>query len=153
MKQLPLAIGMALTALILLSITTSSSDESNWVTDFDTAKNTASQEEKIVMMSFQGSDWCGNCRRLEKILFENEEFKSFADSNLILLKVDFPMKKENKLSKEQTAHNDALADKYNREGKLPLVLFFNSAGEKIGALSYPEKDASAYISSIKKLIK
>jgi thioredoxin-related protein len=121
------------------------------VTDFDTAKTAAASEEKIIMMSFQGSDWCSNCRRLEKTLFDNEEFKTYADGNLILLKVDFPAKKENRLSKEQTAHNDELAEQYNPNGSFPLVLFFNEAGEKIGELPYPQKDVAAYIASMKKI--
>ena len=70
-----------------------------------------------------------------------------------MLKVDFPMQKANKLSKEQTAHNEALADKYNPEGKFPMVIFFNGKGEKLGTLQHPKDDVAAYIASIKELIK
>jgi thioredoxin-related protein len=155
MKQFQIATGLILSLAILLSLTskTPAETESKWVTDFESAKTLAAADEKIIMMSFQGSDWCGACKRLEKSLFQNAEFTAFADSKLVLLKVDFPMKKENKLSKEQTAHNEVLAEKYNQEGKFPKVVFFNGKGEKIGTLVHPKDDAASYIASIKELIK
>lgn len=153
MKKLQFITGLTLSLFILLSITTQGDPEVKWMNDFDTAKNTAASEDKIIMMSFQGSDWCAACKRLEKTLFGSDEFIQFADSNLVMLKVDFPMKKENKLSKEQTAHNDGLAEKFNPEGSFPKVVFFNSSGEKIGTLEHPQGDVSKYISSIKTIIK
>lgn len=119
-----------------------------WEVDFDTAKSKAG-EEKLILMSFRGSDWCAACKRLEKSFFEDPEFQSFASESLVLLKLDFPMKKENKLSKEQTAHNEALADKYNPEGKFPLVLLFNGSGELLGEIKTPMNSTEEYLSAIK----
>lgn len=123
--------------------------ESHWEVDFNAAKSKAG-EDKLILMSFRGSDWCAACKRLEKSFFEDPEFQSFAAQNLVLLKVDFPMKKVNQLSKDQTAHNEALAEKYNPEGKFPRVLLFNGLGEQVGELKTPLNSTEEYLTAIKK---
>ena len=123
--------------------------EAHWEVDFDTAKSKAG-DEKLILMSFRGSDWCAACKRLEKSFFEDSEFQSFASENLVLLKLDFPIKKDNRLSKEQTAHNEALAEKYNPEGKFPRVLLFNGSGELLGEIKTPMNSTAEYITAIKK---
>jgi len=144
----------ALIALfVLTSFVSSETKQSKWLVDFEEAKIEASNSEHIILLSFQGSDWCNNCRRLEKVLFENEDFITFSNDNLTLLKADFPMKKENALSKEQSKKNDALAEKFNPDGKFPLVVLLNSKGEKIGELTYPSKNVESYINSIRSVIK
>ena len=125
------------------------SAQGSWVTDMNEAKTLASESNKIILMSFQGSDWCGSCKRLDRQLFQSEEFKTFAEEHLILLKLDFPMRKENQLSKEQTTHNEALADIHNPEGAFPKVLLFSAEGERLGAMSYPSKSNAEYLESIK----
>jgi len=149
-------ITQAVAVLLLLSsfaIPSSSEQEAQWATDFEMAKTQAETEGKLVLMSFQGSDWCANCKRLEKTLFESESFQSLAAEKLVLLKVDFPMKKQNKLTKEQQQHNDALADTYNKSGAFPLVLVLDKDGKKIGQLPQPLASAEAYLVELNKLLR
>ncbi len=153
MRRFQFATGLILSMVILLSMTTQNTTEVKWITDFEAAKTAASSDNKVIMMSFQGSDWCAACKRLDKSLFQSEEFKELASSDLILLKVDFPMQKSNRLSKEQTAHNEKLAEEYNKEGKFPKVVFFNSDGELLGTLEHPKDDVASYIASINAIIK
>lgn len=122
--------------------------ELNWLTDFEQAKTKAAEENKVILMSFQGSDWCGNCKRLEKVLFQSEDFKTYAAENLILLKLDFPMKKQNKLPEEQVKHNEALAEKYNPNGMFPKDLLLTATGEKLGEFGYKEAESKPYIDYI-----
>ena len=138
--------------LVLLSFSKDEIQSVQWTTDFEDAKSSASSTERIILMSFQGSDWCGNCKRLEHSLFENGDFIDFASGNLIMLKVDFPMKRENKLSKEQTKHNEALAEEFNPDGAFPKVVILNAQGEKLGEMAYPSASPEEYIASIKSFI-
>lgn len=138
--------------LMLLSFSRDEIQTIYWNTDFETAKTAAASSERIILMSFQGSDWCANCKRLEHALFENSDFIDFYSGNLIMLKVDFPMKKENKLSKEQQKHNDELAEMFNPDGSFPKVVILNAKGEKLGEMAYPAKTAEEYIASIKSFI-
>ncbi len=148
-KKTSLILGGLFLALCL-SFTSITSD---WLINVDDAKKTASSESKHILLSFQGSDWCGNCMRLEKTLFESEEFKAYASENLVLLKADFPMKRQNKLDKEQTAHNEGLAEQFNTQGSFPKVVILNTNGELVGTMKYPLGSAKEYISSIQEIVK
>ncbi|MEM7162295.1 MAG: thioredoxin family protein [Bacteroidota bacterium] len=141
----------SLLIIVLLSFSFGIAEE-NWKTNFDDAKKEAAANEKIILLSFSGSDWCSNCIRLEKTLFESDEFSVFAKEHLVLLKADFPMRKANKLSKDQQQHNDALAEKYNKKGKFPAVFLLNEKGEVLGQMGHPYETPSEYIANIKTLI-
>ena len=124
----------------------------NWLTNFEQVKIQAEKQNKKILMSFSGSDWCANCMRLDKTLFQTEEFKKYAEKNLILLKVDFPSRKKNALSKEQQTHNDKLADKYNPKGLFPNTIIIDNNGEVLGSMKYPLNTASDYIKNIKGIV-
>lgn len=102
-----------------------------WLTDFETAKNTAVTENKYILLNFSGSDWCAPCIKLKQEVFESETFNLLAEKNLVLLRADFPRMKKNQLSREQTRHNELLAEKYNHEGKFPLTILLDSKGNVI----------------------
>jgi len=100
-----------------------------WITNFDTAKEKAAKENKYILLNFSGSDWCAPCIKMKQEVFESEAFSSLADKELILVRADFPRSKKNQLSKEQTKHNEALAEKYNPSGKFPLTLLLDAHGK------------------------
>jgi hypothetical protein len=69
------------------------------------------------------------CIKLKKDVFESEEFQAFAEANLVLVRADFPRLKKNQLAKDQQAKNDALAERYNHDGKFPLTVLLNEQGK------------------------
>lgn len=141
-----------LTSIILLTATLGYAQEgATWLTDFEAAKKVAKEENKQILMSFSGSDWCANCMRLHKTLFESEEFAAFAKDNLVLLQLDFPAKKKNKLPADQTKHNEELAEKYNKSGAFPTVLVIDAQGSVLGKLEYPQRAPADYINELKSI--
>ena len=68
-----------------------------WVTDIEQAKVISSEKNRHIILVFQGSDWCAPCIKLERGLWSTEEFKAYAKEHFVLLKADFPRKKNNKL--------------------------------------------------------
>lgn len=96
----------------------------NWQTDFEEAKRIASEQNKNIIIVFSGSDWCAPCIKLDKNIQQSEAFKSEAAKEWVLVKANFPRKKANELSKEQTEHNRKLAEKYNIVGKKSLCFWF-----------------------------
>lgn len=141
--------GVLLIAALLLALLP---NEVVWLSNFDLAKDEAKAQNKHILLSFTGSDWCANCKRLDNDLFSTSEFAAFANENLVLLQLDFPAKKQNKLSDEQSAHNEALAEKYNKSGTFPTVLILDASGKVIGKMKHPATTAEAYIASIQSLI-
>ncbi len=102
-----------------------------WLTNMTTAKEAATKENKYILLNFSGSDWCGPCIKMKKEVFESESFLGLAEKQLILVRADFPRSKKNKLSDEQTKHNEALAEKYNPSGKFPFTILLDANGKVI----------------------
>lgn len=102
-----------------------------WLTNFETAKDTATRENKYILLNFSGSDWCGPCIKLKKEVFESETFQSLAQDKLVLIRADFPRAKKNQLPKEQVKHNEMLAEKYNPSGKFPFTLLLTADGKVV----------------------
>ena len=102
-----------------------------WLTDWEQAQDKATQENKFILLNFSGSDWCAPCIKMKKEVFESEVFLSIAEKELVLVRADFPRSKKNQLSKEQIAHNEKLAEKYNPSGKFPLTLLVDTKGKVV----------------------
>jgi thioredoxin-related protein len=107
--------------------------ELQWNTDLAKAQAQAKKENKLVMLDFTGSDWCGWCIKLNKEVFSTEEFADYAKKNLVLVEVDFPRRKEQ--SAEQKKANQALQEKYSIQG-YPTIIVLNPDGKKLGDLGY-----------------
>ena len=102
-----------------------------WLGDFNEATAEAAKTHKLILINFSGSDWCGPCIRERKEILETAVFEDYAAGHLVLVRADFPRQKKNQLSKEQTQRNEALADKYNAEGKFPFTLLVDEHGRII----------------------
>ena len=120
----------------------------NWQTDFETSKELASKGDKIIVLVFQGSDWCAPCIKLDREVWSTQEFQDLAKDKLIMLQADFPRRKKNKLSNEQQEHNNTLADKYNKNGYFPYVVILDSDGNQIGSLGYEKTTPTKYFEKI-----
>jgi len=97
-------------------------------TVFEQAQNEAKQTRKLILLSFSGSDWCVPCIKMHKSFFENPEFKKTADSLLVLVNADFPRNRKNQLDGNIKKQNEALADRYNRQGAFPYTLLLDENG-------------------------
>jgi len=119
-----------------------------WLTDFEQAKQVARQENKEILMVFSGSDWCKPCIRLEQQIFTSDIFQAYALEHLVLLKVDFPRRKENRLSDDQLAHNERLAEQYNEAGAFPHLLLISWDGHVLRIIDAPPMDPGQFVQSI-----
>jgi thiol-disulfide isomerase/thioredoxin len=84
-----------------------------------TALDEAKNENKLVLLDFTGSDWCGWCIKLREDALGKPEFINYASKYLVTLVVDFPMHRE--MPGELKRANKALKDKYDVEGFPTLV--------------------------------
>jgi thioredoxin-related protein len=138
---------------ILLILVSFYGQGQNWLTDFEQAKKTASDQDKNIIIVFSGSDWCAPCIKLDKNIWQSESFKNEAAKDWVLIKANFPRKKANELSKEQTEHNRKLADKYNIEGSFPLVVILDKNGKLLGKMGFKNVSPEEYIKMIHALEK
>ena len=119
-----------------------------WLTDFEAAKTQARNQNKTLLINFTGSDWCPPCIRLNKQVFSPPEFSEYAAKNLVLLEVDFPRNK--KLSPEQQAANEKLANQFGIEG-FPTVVLLDANGQPLGEIDAGADGPKRFIAGIEKL--
>ncbi len=128
----------------------SSSAKSGWLTNLAQAQEEAKSRQKLLLMDFTGSDWCGWCIMLDKEVFSKPEFQEYATKNLVLLEVDFPRQKA--LPPETVAQNQRLANQYRIQG-FPTIVVLDSSGKPVGALGYMKGGPQAFIAELEKLRK
>lgn len=140
---------IVIAAFLVLSAT---SFAQNWTTNFEEAKATAEKEGKTILLVFSGSDWCAPCIKLDKNVWQSEVFKAYAQDKLVLLRADFPKKKNNALPDELRTSNLALAEKYNKEGFFPLVAVLDKKGKVMAKKGYENQSAAQFVAELQALI-
>jgi thioredoxin-related protein len=138
---------MKLLSLIIPFVFLSSTD---WLTDFEKAKEAARENHRYILLNFSGSDWCGPCIKMKKEIFEAQPFQDFANSNLVLVRADFPRHKKNQLEAKQKEHNEKLAERFNPRGKFPLTILLDSNGKVIDEWDgYPNMTVEEFVDEIR----
>ena len=64
-----------------------------WIADFPEAFEQSVNTGKPILANFTGSDWVDGIK-LDKAVFNTDEFKTWATENVILLELDFPRRKQ-----------------------------------------------------------
>lgn len=100
-----------------------------WNGNFSEAQQLAKTSHHQILINFSGSDWCGPCIRLRNEILESEAFETYAKAHLELVRADFPRQKKNQLPASQIKQNEALAEKYNPNGKFPFTLLVDENGK------------------------
>lgn len=116
-----------------------------WLTNAEEAFTLSSDQDLPLMMVFSGSDWCKPCIQLHQEIFETDMFEEFARNTVILLKVDFPKARKNRLDPERQQQNNLLADTWNPHGEFPLVVVLSSDREVLFTTGYRSGGPASYI--------
>ena len=126
------------------------SNAQEWFLDLELAKAKASDENKAIILVFQGSDWCGPCIKLDRNIWSSDAFAANHSETFVLLKADFPRRKKNALSKEQEEKNNLLAATYNPNGLFPLVVVLDAKGLVLGRTGYSKDSPLTYLKKLQK---
>lgn len=103
-----------------------------------------------VLLVFSGSDWCSNCIRFNKEVIQDSSFDQYIANRLIVLKADFPQRKQ--LPEEVVQQNEQLAEKYNPEGYFPRILLLNSDQTVLSEIPYSRQTSDEFIRQLDKLL-
>ncbi|MEO0573553.1 MAG: thioredoxin family protein [Bacteroidota bacterium] len=139
-------------ALFLFFICTAALGQ-KWESNFDTALSKAVTEDKPLILVFSGSDWCAPCIKLDRSIWQSEEFKNHAAQNYVLYKADFPRKKKNLLPPEILGRNKELAATFNSKGYFPLVLVLDENSNILGTTGYKRYGPKKYIELLDSFLK
>jgi thioredoxin-related protein len=125
--------------------------ESTWLTDLPKAEAQAKSENKIVLMDFTGSDWCGWCIKFKKDVLDTPEFQAYAAKNVVLMELDYPNKKAQ--SADLKTANAALKSKYDIHG-FPTLVVLDQNGKEIGRqVGYSKGGPAAFIAKLEEFKK
>ena len=125
--------------------------ENAWLNDYKKAQQEATATNKFLFLDFTGSDWCSWCRKFNKEILSQPQFKDYARANLVLVEVDFPRAKPQ--SVELKKQNQELAQQYEVQG-FPTIVVLNGNGQKIWQYDgYFPDGPDAFIAQLEKLRK
>jgi protein disulfide-isomerase len=127
----------------------SSTSNLNWTTNLEQAIELAKKENKAVLVNFTGSDWCRWCFKLRDEVFVQNDFKEYADENLVLVVIDFPRSKTQ--SNETRMYNQSIAQQFGIQG-FPTIVLFNKEGVPVAKTGYQSGGAANYVSHIKSFL-
>jgi len=142
-------------AAITAVLAASTQAAGDWLTDYNKAQQEAKAGNKLLLVNFTGSDWCGFCIMLDRQVFSKPEFKDYASKNLVLLEIDFPRMGGQRWKAQSDTlrrQNAELATKYQIYG-FPTILVLNGDGKMVGALGYMEGGPAPFIAELEKLPK
>jgi thioredoxin-related protein len=140
-RVLGLFVALGLTACAARAVT--------WQEDVPAALDQAKESGRYVLMNFTGTDWCVWCIRLDREVFQQPEYKSFADGNLVQVMVDFPKRKAQTPERKQA--NAELMKKYGVQG-YPTLILLAPDGREAARMGYRRGGAAAYVDHLKSLI-
>jgi protein disulfide-isomerase len=120
--------------------------EGTWLTDLPQAQAQAKADNKIILMDFTGSDWCGWCIKFKKEVLDTQAFRDYAAKSVVLVELDFPNKKEQTADLKKA--NSALKSKYQISG-FPTLVVLDQNGKEIGRqVGYAEGGPKAFIAKL-----
>lgn len=121
-----------------------------WITSYDQGQQEAKANNKLVLLDFTGSDWCGWCVLLDREVFSKPKFKEYASKNLVLVELDFPKTKP--VPDTIRTQNVRLAQLYQVQG-FPTIIVLNGDGQLVGEFGYVKGGPDAFIALLEKLRK
>jgi protein disulfide-isomerase len=139
----------AVVLLILGCEENQSSGNLTWTTNLEKAVELAKKENKAVLVNFTGSDWCRWCFKLRDEVFAQNDFKNYADENLVLVVIDFP--RSNSQSNETKMYNQSIAQQFGVQG-FPTIILINNKGVPVAKTGYQPGGAANYVNHIKSFL-
>ena len=96
--------------------------QEGWLVSIEEAYQQSQESGKPILANFTGSDWCGWCKKLAANVFVKNEFKEWAEENVVLLELDFP--RRTNIPSEIRQQNNSLKNAFNVRG-FPSIWVFN----------------------------
>lgn len=120
-----------------------------WSPNFADSKKQAASEKKDLLVDFTGSDWCSWCIKLNKEVFDHDEFREGVKNSFVLVELDYPNDKS-RLTPEILKQNDELKTVYPIKG-FPTILLCDADGKPYAATGYQPDGPVKYVEQLNKL--
>ena len=112
-----------------------------WYKDVKEALVISAKENKLMMLFFTGSDWCGWCIKLQNEVLKTPEFKNWAAENVVLVELDFP--RNNLQTPEMQNQNNQILQAFGVQG-FPTI-HIARALQKEGQVNFQSLGSTGYV--------
>jgi len=117
-----------------------------WLDSYDQAKLQATEQGKDLLVLFTGSDWCSWCIKLEAEVLNQDGFGAKVASDFVLLKLDFPKKKELTASVKEQNESLRIEFKANHAFRgYPTVYLADAKGVPYAKTGYQPDGPEKYL--------
>lgn len=100
---------------------------------------------KPILANFTGKKWCGWCKKLTKDVFVHDEFKTWADKNVVLLELDYPRREP--LPEDIAKQNRELQQAFQVRG-YPTVWVFDLEKDASGEYTIAALGKTGYTKTV-----
>ena len=97
--------------------------EAHWLTSLPDAKTQAKKENKLILLDFTGSDWCGWCKKLDKDTYSDKDVETRLAKDFVAVKVN----------PEKSQRNAKLSRDFGTTG-FPHIVFVDANGKKVSEI-------------------
>ncbi len=133
--------------LEFVDLAAQASAERVWSEDFPAAQVRATDEKKLLLVNFTGSDWSPLCIALHQKILNSKAFLDFSENRYVLVTVDFPRNRPQ--ADNQRLANQILSKEYNVQN-FPTVLILEANGTEVQRVSdYNGTHPAQFIQSLK----
>ena len=133
MRTLSLILSVLLIAAAFLAFRPAPQNSEITWTDLETAMKRAQEEKKPIFVDVY-ADWCGWCKRMDKVTFENEDVAAYVNENYIAVKLDAESNKQVSFKGETYTYRQLVKQTFGVRG-LPTIMLISPDGETIQARS------------------
>lgn len=141
-----LALFVLIASISYAQTSTYKAENDGWLVNVDEAYALSQKTGKPIMANFTGSDWCGWCKRLTKSVFIKDDFKTWAEKNVVLLELDFPRRKQ--IPQEIKQQNANLQKAFGIRG-YPTIYVFDLEKKANGEFAINALGKTGYKKTVK----
>lgn len=146
-------------ALIALLPAAAGASRARWHGDYYKAVAEVKATNKLLFISFDGSNWVSFTDKLRKEVYSQPEFIDYAERNLVLLEIDFPRGKSDLPTIDPPSEkiNKTVAQKLGinpyDNAELPRAVVLTKDGKEVARLPYLHGGAAAFIAALEAQLK
>ncbi|MFL5246053.1 MAG: trypsin-like peptidase domain-containing protein [Gemmataceae bacterium] len=121
-----------------------------WTQDFEAAKKQAAKENKDVLILFNCSDGSQYCQAMADNIFAKPAFKEGAESQFVLVYLDFPQKTSNLAKVADLVQNIKLNREYQVSRNFPTLVLTDSEGQPFAQGGFSQEAPAAFAARLVK---
>ena len=121
-----------------------------WIEDYRKAQAIAAQQKRYIFLTFTASDSSIWCQKMNKEVFEMDDFKKYARKYLVLVKIDFPTATTQ--PEGLITQNKNLAEQFNIRG-YPSIIVLNPLGQRVGDAKYQKGGSEVFLNELSAIVK